>query len=178
VLIWPETVAANGLDRVTAGWLVVAGSPLTPATIADLESAAGPDLLSEVFVEPSPQSGLRLLGLLVGGLVGLGILASIISLHVAESGPDLRILRAIGASPGAGRRMSSATGAILAASAAVIAVPVGYLPLVPLLTDRQLGIRFVVPWTALAAIVVVFPMLAAGIGWVGSLRSSTTVRSV
>jgi putative ABC transport system permease protein len=176
VLIWPETVATHDWEAVTVGWLIVADTPLTPAVAADLSSAAGPDLLTDLPAEPAPRSGLRLAGLLVGAVIGLGILVSVVSLHIAESARDLQILRAIGASPRTGRRLSAATAAILAASAALIAVPAGYLPLVAMMADRALDFRFVVPWASLAAIVFVFPLLAAAIGWASSIRSSNRVR--
>ena len=76
---------------------------------------AGSDLLVESTIHPEPRTGIRAIGIAIGVLVSLGILAASIGLLAADSAEDHRILQSIGAGPGRHRRLSAASAAILAA---------------------------------------------------------------
>ncbi|MGI9594562.1 MAG: FtsX-like permease family protein, partial [Acidimicrobiales bacterium] len=175
LLLSPDVVAAQGFDRVTVGRVVVSDQPLSAEVREAAVAALGGDLFAEFRDEPSPRSTLRLVGLLAGMAVALGIAVSAVGLLTAEAADDLRILQSIGASPTTARALSASVAAILAGAGALIAVLIGYLALLPLLTIDEIDFPFVVPWPSLAGFLLVFPALAAGIGWLTNNRQPTTL---
>ncbi|MGI9615562.1 MAG: FtsX-like permease family protein [Acidimicrobiales bacterium] len=172
-LIWPATVESNGWETATVGWLVVADELLQPTDFDSLKTAAGEQLAIETPIEPATRTPLRLASTAVGAAIALGVVGAALTMLTAESAGNLRLLQAIGASPGTSRRLSAATAALLAAAGAVIAIPSGCLALVVLLADEFTDYRIVVPWPSLLMVTVVLPALAAAVGWATS-RSATT----
>ncbi len=175
LLLAPEAVAAAGLDRVTIGWMIVSAEPLTAEIRSAVTEAAGSELFAEFAAKPTPQSTLRLIGFVVGMIVALGIAASAVGLLTAESADDVRILESVGASPRTAGLLAASVAAILAMAGAAIAVFIGYLALLPLLTIEDTSFPFVVPWTSLAGFLLVFPMLAALVGLLSNRRTSTNL---
>ena len=172
-LIWPSTVEANGWETAPVGWLVVADQPLQPVDFDMLQTAAGDRLVIETPIEPATRTPLRLVSTAIGAVIALGVVGAALTMLTAESAGNLRILQAVGASPGTRRRLSAATAALLAAAGALIAIPIGYLALVVLLADEFTDYRFVVPWPSLLMVTVLIPALAAALGWATS-RSAVT----
>ncbi len=175
VLIWPDAVAARGWETRTVGWLIADDGVVLAERGNDLVDAVGSALLLETRVEPEPTTALRVIGLLVGGVTGLAVLAAAVALEVAEGAGDRTILRAIGAGPGTSRRISAAGAVILAVTGAVLAIPTGYLALFGLLAVPGLDLPFVVAWSALALALVVLPVLAWFVGWFGAGRGGAGV---
>ena len=83
------------------------------------------------------------------------------------------LLASLGASPRTGRRMGAAIAALLALVGALLAAVIGYLPLAPMIASKADNFPFVVPWPALFVLVVVFPLGAAGLGWLLSKKSAS-----
>ncbi|MGI9604900.1 MAG: FtsX-like permease family protein [Acidimicrobiales bacterium] len=165
VLIPPRLVAAEGLDRVQLGWYASSGEAISAEVRSAVRGAVGPELLLEFPAEPEPRSSLRLIGLIGGLVLGLGIAISSIGLFSSELAGDLRTLSAIGAAPATQRKLAASIAGILASAGAVVALVIGYLPLIPMLSANEFEFEFVVPWLTVAGFAVVFPMLAGGAGW-------------
>ena len=170
VLIKPEAVDANGWSTLTVGWLVDNPAPLTGAERDSISAITADQLVPEVRVEPEPRTALRFIAVAVGGVLAVGILISSVVLATSEAGGDRRVLAAIGASPGVGRRLVASGAVALAAAGALLAVPLGYLALVPLVAIPDEEFPFVVPIATLAAVLVGLPVAAAGVGWLGGGR--------
>lgn len=160
--------AAENYDLVPIGWFGSADGPLDGDSRADVRAAVGSNLRIEFHEVPQPQSGLRRAGLLIGLIVGLGIALSAVGLLAVELTDDLAVLESIGASRRTARALTAAIAAILAAAGAAVAILIGYLPLVPLLSARDADFPFVVPWATLTGFVVLFPLLAAAAGWLAA----------
>lgn len=164
VLYAPEAVGDSGHHVVRIGWLAVGDGPIDPATQDRLAAAAG-SLLRLEFHEPlAPASGLRRAGLLGGVVLGAGMAFSALTLLLAEMGGDLRLLDAIGASPGTLRRIAAGAGGFVALAGAVLAVLIGALALVPLRAGGGGEFPTVVPWGTLAVVLGGFPLLMAAVG--------------
>ncbi|MEM9565135.1 MAG: serine hydrolase domain-containing protein, partial [Actinomycetota bacterium] len=171
VLLWPETVADRGWETRTVGWLLAdeAGGDLA-GRADELRAAAGAALAIETRIEPAPQTSLRLLAIIVGGITALAVVGAAVTLEVAEGAADRRLLGAIGASPAVARSLAASGAALLAGTGALLALPTGYLALVALLAIPGVDLPAVVPWSALA-LVAALPIVAAAIGWFGATRA-------
>ena len=174
-LILPEFAEANGWDVVTVGWLLVNDEPLTDAQLAAVDEAAGETMLTEAAVAPASTASIRLVAILVGILLGLGITVAALALLRAESADDVRLLQAIGAAPQQHRRLSAMTAGILTSIALLIAIPTGSLAVLVLLADKFTNYRFVIPWLSFAALLLLLPTLAAAMGWVTSKTHTTNL---
>jgi putative ABC transport system permease protein len=167
VLLPPTPEVLGSVETAVDAWhaqLVVTDGPVDDATyeLAAREAARlGPNVA--VSVERGYQSfygGFARATLLVGGLAGLLIVSVAIALAAAESRSDLRTLTAVGA--GARTRTSLAAGRALLLSGlgGLLAVPVGLLPAVSLLSTLTGRPPLVLPWGAIAVVVFVVPALA------------------
>lgn len=176
LLISEATADAPELERVTVGLLVADTEPLDEATRELVSEAIGPDLAVELPEPPTRRSGLRAAAIAIGLALGIGISLAAVSLFTAELGDDLRVLRTIGARPSTTRRLAAAVAAIVAVAGAVLALLMGYVALIPLLTAKEVDFPVVVPWRSLLALLVVFPAGAAAAGWLGGRRVPGTSR--
>ncbi len=163
---------AKGSTLTTIGWLAVGDGSLTDETMAAISQVAVSGASLELPSPTPSRSTLRILGLLIGLGVALGITVSAVMLLTAEVARDSALLAAQGASPRTGRRMSAAMAGLLALVGAMLGVLIGYLPLAPMLSSKVDEFPFVIPWSALLAALVVFPFLAAAMGWSLSKRSA------
>lgn len=176
LLVSETVVDAGSLERVTIGLLVADTEPLDQEARDLLRSAVGADLAIE-FPEPPPQrSGLRAAAITIGFILGLGISLAAVSLFTVELGDDLRVLRTVGAGPRTTRRLAAAVAAIVAVAGAVLALLMGYVALIPLLTARDVDFPLVLPWRSLLALLVAFPVGAAASGWLGGRRVGQSTR--
>ncbi len=178
VLITEETVNERELMAVTIGWWITGEDPLTPEDHDNIAAASGQSLFAEFRDEPQPRSTTRTVAVAAGLIAGLGIALAAVSLFGGESADDLRILESIGADPGTARRMSAAVALALAACGAVIAVLIGYLALLPMLTIEDIDFPFVVPWPGLLALLILFPLLAAGAAMLTGPERASLTRSL
>lgn len=173
VLISEATADGDRFHRVPIGILAVVDQPVDADTRDIVRRVVGPDLVVEFHEPPPTRSGLRAASMTLGLLVGVGIAFAAMSLLVVELDRDREVLDVIGASSRTIRRLSATVTAIVAVAGVGLAVLIGYVALVPLLAAEDAGFSFVLPWRELALLVMVFPVVGAGIGWLGARRSST-----
>lgn len=95
--------------------------------------------------------------------LALAVLAVAVALVASESRRSHQILVAVGAGPLAHRKVVAATSGLLASITAILAVPAGFLPTVVVQVASQAGRPVVVPWMTLAIILIVTPLLSAGV---------------
>ncbi|MCB0995999.1 MAG: FtsX-like permease family protein [Acidimicrobiales bacterium] len=164
VLYDAEAAVGGPYEIVRVGWLGVAEGAIDEAVQARLVAAVGPDLLLEFHDPLAPASGLRTAGLLAGLVAAAGIAFAAMTMLLAELGSDLRLLVAVGARPVTSRRIAAGAGAMLALAGALVGVAIGFVPMLPLLAAGGGEYRAVVPWSALAALVLGFPLLTAALG--------------
>lgn len=140
--------------------------PLDDATVAAAAAAAtGIGEFVHVTAERSyySESGAVTTGITIaGGIGGLAIVAVAIALAAAESRGDLRILAAVGAGARTRRSLAAGRALLLAGLGGLLAVPVGLVPAVALLSVIDGGIPLVLPWTTIVVVAVVVPLLACG----------------
>jgi putative ABC transport system permease protein len=161
----PGWVAAHHFEPTLNGWLVVAPAPITAAHRFALRVAAGNALTVETRVARESSASIRRTALAVGTVVGLAILAVIVSLIRSEAADEHYTLAAVGAPRRARRSISAATAALLAGTAGLLAVPTGYLALVGLMSNPTAKQGFVLPLDVLAAVVFGFPLVATLGAW-------------
>jgi hypothetical protein len=164
VLYEPEATVGGPYEIVRLGWLGVGDDAFDAAMQERLVAAAGPDLLLEFHEPLAPASGLRLAGLVAGLVAAAGVAFAALTMLLAELRGDLRLLAAIGARPATTRGIAAAAGALLALAGSLLAVAIGFVPLIPLLAAGGGEYRPVVPWPALAVLVLGFPLLTAALG--------------
>nr|WP_225225189.1 FtsX-like permease family protein [Cellulomonas sp. JH27-2] len=170
VLVNEADATALGMSAVEAG--VVASTTRMPTD--DEQKAAETALARQAVVGVEPgyhgSTPVVLLILVAGAVVvGLGATALAMALAAAEFRPDLATLGAIGAGPRTRRRVAAAqAGVVVVVGVGLGAVTGLLLGGVLVLALHQTGSRLVpvlhlvVPWPALAAIVVGVPVLAMG----------------
>ncbi|MGH2717883.1 MAG: FtsX-like permease family protein, partial [Actinomycetota bacterium] len=95
--------------------------------------------------------------------LALLIVAVAVALVAAESRRNQAIVVAVGANPFAQRRMAAVRAASIALLAAVVAVPAGLFPYAVGQWAEVGGNPVVIPWTALALVVIAVPLIA-GLG--------------
>lgn len=165
----PE-VGSGGVT--TVGWLAVGDGPLDETTIAAVTETSLHSVELELPEPPGTRSTLRTVGLAIGVLVGIGITAAAVLLLTSELARDSALLASLGADPAAGRRISASIAGMLALIGAVLAVLIGYLPLTPMVSAKVDDFPFVVPWLTLLALLIGFPAVASGLGWLLSGKTS------
>jgi putative ABC transport system permease protein len=100
---------------------------------------------------------------LCGAGIALAILAVVLALVGAESRRDRAILVAVGAQPRTRRQLAGANGLLIAALAGVLAVPAGFAPAAVYQVSRQIGKPIVVPWAAIALVLICVPLVAGAL---------------
>lgn len=83
-----------------------------------------------------------------------------IALVGAESRRDGAILVAVGAEPGMRRKVAASTAGLLAGVAGLVAVPAGVLPMTVIQAAQREDHPIVMPWLAIAIVVVGVSVLA------------------
>ncbi len=156
----------------TVGWLATSDSAIDAETLTAIGKTNLPGVELELAEPPASRSSLRTVGLLIGGLIGLGITIAAVVMLTSELAGQSAVLASLGAAPRAGRRMSAAIAGLLALVGAMLAVVIGYLPLTVMISNSANNFPFVVPWAAVISLLVIFPLVAAGIGWLMSKKSA------
>ena len=174
LLIAEQVADQDHLERRTVGVLAAASGPIDDSTRDLIRKTVGPDLVLEFHQEPAPRSGLRAATLAIGLVFGVGIAVAAVSLFAVELADDLRVLTSVGAPPRTTRRLSASVALIVAVAGAALALLIGYVALIPLVTAKEVDFPFVVPWRALLALLVVFPALSASAGWLMGTRETAT----
>jgi putative ABC transport system permease protein len=170
-----------GLTIVDAGVIIHNPRPLDQsqrASIAVLEqtlfSKTGP---AAAIAWSGPNSGrvsnaeVRQIVLGIVVLLALIVLAMSLALSAAETRDERDILVSLGARPSTMRAVSSWKAALLAASGAVVAIPTGFIPVaVVFLAIAKPGevAHIAFPFSTILQLVVVAPIIAAGVAYAGS----------
>ncbi|MGH2734308.1 MAG: FtsX-like permease family protein, partial [Actinomycetota bacterium] len=166
IVVSPETAARLGLHTQVSGHLLANSSALSSDEIARARDVAG--RLPGVFVRsnddylPKYAAG-RAAATAASVPLALAVLAVAVALVASESRRSHQILVAVGAGPLAHRKVVASTSALLALITAILAVPAGFLPTVVVQVASQAGRPVVVPWLTIAIVVIVTPLLSAGV---------------
>ncbi|MFC7360092.1 ABC transporter permease [Nocardioides astragali] len=175
----PSAMADDlGIEVVTTG-LRLTGD-LDPATETRIkESVGGAADGTYVYVERGyqrPDEALILLLVLgaLGGVLMLGGTLTATFLALSDARPDLATLSAVGAAPRTRRRVAAAYALVIGFVGAILGAAVGFVPGVaisrPLTAIGYLGPGsseegpfLAIPWLLIATIVLVLPLLTAGV---------------
>ena len=160
-LVSPALVNSDRFEVMTVGWMGTSRGRLTDETRIGLRDAAVGEVVLEFHEPPEPRSSLRAAAVAIGVAVGLGLTVSAVALLSAELANDRVLLASLGARPRTGRRMSAAGAGLLALAGASIAVLIGYVPLIAMVTSRADNFPFVFPWWQIGGVAVMFPIIAA-----------------
>ena len=104
-------------------------------------------------------------------LIVLIVLAMSLALSAAETRDERDILVSLGARPSTMRSVSAWKASLLAASGAVVAVPTGFIPVAVVymaIANRNQSAHVVFPWSVTLQLVVVAPIIAGLVAYVGS----------
>lgn len=173
----PVKAAANSWNRR----LLIADAPLTPAQIAAAGSAVA-GVSDELFiqVERGPDTTYQRLqwaAALIGALAGLLIVAVAIALAATEARSDLGTLTAVGAGAGTRRSVAAGRALLLSGLGGILAVPVGMVPALAVLSIAAFVVPVVIPWGAIAIVALGVPAVATvGAVIVASLNSGRFAR--
>ncbi|MET0740089.1 MAG: FtsX-like permease family protein [Candidatus Nanopelagicales bacterium] len=170
--VTPAVLEARGWVAVPSGrWLVELQSPPTATQLEAARRTAAQTGLSVEVRDPQGGLGnLRLGATAIGSFIALGIIAMMVGLLRSEAARDLRILAATGAQSRTRRTITASTAGGIALLGALLGIGGAYLGLVAGFA-HNLDALIPVPVENLAMIVVGFPVLAAGVGWLVSGRT-------
>jgi putative ABC transport system permease protein len=167
-VISPEAAARLGLrpSRAPEGnlkFVVRAPGPLSDEDIRKAKDLAAKH--PGAFVTSAKDLGsdagtIRLILTLAAGVVAMAIVGVAIALVGAESRRDGAILVAVGAEPGMRRKVAASSAGLLAGVAGLVAVPAGVLPVAVIQAAQREGHSIVMPWLAIAIVVVGVSVLA------------------
>jgi len=164
VVISRQRAAELGL--LPASWeeiLLRAAAPLTPGQIEQARAVAARYPGAHVTALADTIHGadpLRNGALALAAASALAIVGVAVALVAAESRRDHAILVAVGAGPGTRRKVVGATALLLAALAGLVAVPAGFIPTALIQSAANEGYPIVVPWFAVAVVIVGVPVVA------------------
>ena len=163
----------------TVGWLIQTPHPLTAAQINNAQLAAAAAKMDIETRNSVPGlSEIINVATVFGILLALGILAMSVGLVRSETGSDLRILAATGASSRARRTITAATAGALALAGAVVGTACAYLAAIGFSRTNQLdGLSSLssIPVANLLLILVGMPLAAAIVGWVFAGRQPSAM---
>ncbi len=146
-------------------WTLVAPDSITKGQRALLFNEAGDHLAVSTTRALQSSEGLRRTSLLIGSAIALAILAFIVALIRSDAIEEQQVLMAVGAPRQMRRTIAGATAIMLSGTAGLLAVPVGYLSLVAMMSNRNAKQGFVLPLGVLALVCVGFPILAGAGAW-------------
>jgi putative ABC transport system permease protein len=174
VLVAPLTARDAGVEVRQAATALRAPGPFT-----DRERDALTDLLYDEtlgnasvdwYTPPSGPSPLQLQLLLSGAALVFSVLVvgASLALAAAESRDERDTLRLAGAPPGTLARTAGAKAALLAELGGVLALPIGFLPVVVFSVVDETGIPLRLPWPAVGALLATVPVVAGVVAWAAS----------
>jgi putative ABC transport system permease protein len=166
-----QVISERGWVTAPSGrWLVeTRETPTTEQLTAARELAAGAGLTIEVRDRQGGLAALRTAATAAGVLVALGIVTMAVGLVRSESGRDLRILTATGATRRTRRTLTAATAGGLATLGVILGTTGAYLGMTAGFA-RDLGALSPVPMAHLAALSLGLPLIATMAGWLISGR--------
>lgn len=166
MVISQETADELGLSAHTAQYLMTSPAPLAADDIDRARQIAAdePGFFVNSNEDYLPKYALARSAATAASVpLGLAVLAVAVALVASESRRSHQILVAVGGGPMTHRKVVAATSGLLALIAAVLAVPAGFLPTVVVQAASQAGRPLVVPWTTIAILVIVTPLLSAAV---------------
>jgi hypothetical protein len=104
----------------------------------------------------------------LSAVITLGVVLVSLALAATEGRDERDVLVAIGAKPSSMRRLAGAKAWWMTTLGAAIALPVGVIPLWAIYSAPQINVDFVFPWLAALVLVVVVPVVAFLVAWLGS----------
>jgi putative ABC transport system permease protein len=158
------------------------GRPITDAEEQAMEQARSDDVI--LVVERGYQRSDALVIAVAFGVIAVLILVSTLTataLGQAENAPFLGTLAAVGATRGTRRLIAGAQAASSAFLGALVGALIGLVPgaalAIPLTSGSATGRPvFAVPWTTLAGLVLIVPVLAAALAAAGIRRAPVVTR--
>jgi hypothetical protein len=181
-LVPPSIADRLGLDVLRTETVMIADGPLSDAQILALDRRhqvpSGPDTLAlrATDVTPSdPDVGVaypsrvaspvpvELLAVAATALIVLIIGGCLVSIAATESDRDIATMIRVGAAPSLRRRVLAAQSWYHAALSALLAVPVGLLLFAALRLALYDPPPMVFPWRSITAVIVLVPLLLAGV---------------
>jgi putative ABC transport system permease protein len=173
--ITPDGLRAHGWEFTRIGWLVEGDAAFTDEQLAVArELAVDADLLIEPHTDQADLGDLRTAATVAGIALALAVLAMTVGLTRAESGRDLRILTATGATSGTRRWLTSATAGGLAVPGVALGIAGAYLTLGASYADDLSRLQRV-PAAHLLLIAIGIPTMAAIAGWLAAGRQPHTL---
>ncbi len=149
------------------------------ATKSDIEKARtiaashdGASIRTRADAEPK-ETIAKMIVFGMGSAVALAILTVAIALVASESRRDQAILAAVGADPAMRRKVAGMGGLLLAALAAVLAVPTGFIPLAIVHASMPNPRPVVVPVVTIVAVLLLVPAVAGAGAAISSKEPST-----
>jgi len=106
--------------------------------------------------------------LLLCFVTGIVVVFVATTLSSVESAADAHVLRSVGAAPSLLRTHVAARAGYLALMGCVLAIPAGLLPSYGIVELANADLRFAMPWTEIAIVVLGMPALAFGGAWLGA----------
>lgn len=181
-LLTPGYAESLGHPIETVAWLVVADQPFSDEDIAQITADADANgLLAEGYVPAETGAGVVRTLLLAGGLLGLGIIAVVGALHLAETAQTHTAYEAVGASRRFRRTVHGWTMGSLTLVAALLAVVAGLLSQVGFAVEVFGAGRVwvAIPVTVVLLVVAGFPIGAYAFGWGtgGAGRAGSRIRA-
>ncbi|HEX2049181.1 MAG TPA: FtsX-like permease family protein [Actinomycetota bacterium] len=164
IVVARATATRLGLESRQSEHLLTSSEPLSAEDVARARAivARHPGVFVKSNEDYLPPYALGRAAATAASLpLALAILAVAVALVASESRRSHQVLVAVGAGPFAHRKLVAATAALLAATTAVLAVPAGFLPTAVIQVASQSGRPVVIPWTTIAIVVVVVPILSA-----------------
>jgi len=165
IFITPAKLRSSGLHAVPGDVVLRNPEPFTGAQLDRLDGLRGPALPSVTLLYTRPVWYLED-GVMEGAAAGVALLLALfvvgamLGLSGAESRDERHLLAAVGAAPRTLRRASARKAVLLTLLGGLLAVPVGYLPVVVLTrADGATGMPLVFPWRAVALLVVGVPLV-------------------
>lgn len=163
VVVSADTARELGFEGAVRDYLVTTTGALSTQDVARAKSIAAEH--PGFFVKSAedylpPYAIVRIVTTAASITVALGLLAIVVALVVAESRRSHQVLAAVGSDPGVHRRIVGSTSGLLAAIAAVLAVPGGLLPTWVLQNASGAGRPLAIPWSTMFVVLLVTPILA------------------
>jgi hypothetical protein len=178
VLVSPSTARAAGVEVRNAAVAVRSPHPLTDEQRDALTELVYGQGIGQTDIQwytpssgPSPfqlQLALSALALVFSVLV----IAASLALAAAESRDERSALTLAGAPPRVLARTAGAKAGLLAVLGGLLAVPIGFLPVVVFSLVDETGLPVRLPWTTIGALVAAVPVVAGLIAWTTSGAAS------
>jgi putative ABC transport system permease protein len=164
-LITESAMKAHGWTAARTAWLLTSDGAPTNAQLDHLRrEAAAAGLVVEIRTAGDGFAAVRTGAVVIGGVLALAIVAMSIGLLRAESGNDLAILTAAGATPRLRRSLTASAASALTVLGCALGTLMALTAVMAMYHDRLNRLQ-PMPWTALVVLLVGLPLVSAAGGW-------------